>query len=947
MNIVTLDFETYWAKDYTLTNLSSIEYINDPRFEAISVAIKINNEPTTVVFGEDQIRERLESINWRAHAAVAHNGNEFDFPILVWKFDCHPALFIDTAALWRPKRQSIDGVSLKALSTAFGLTTKDNTILISTQGKRYVDLDLNEMRDMARYNKIDVDNCYELLRRLRSWTPKHEFALSDMTARMFCYPRLEADTELLESTLAQVAVDKRAVLESVCEILGVVDIEDAKAQLMSQPKFAAVLRSLGVEPATKISKTTGRETLALAKSDQEFLALLEHPDPKIQTVAAARIDAKSTLLETRLQTMLACARAMNGAMPIPLAYHSATTGRWGGRIYNCFTGDTEVLTPDGWRSFESWTANPSPIMQWWPEGRLSFEATPGVLVADYHGDVVDIEAVCVSCTVTPDHRMVSAPLRAGEAPKERTAGWVASHSGLDRIPASGVWGGSSDELVGEAAVRLAVALSADGYVTGHKVRVGLRRPRKIERMKQLLDTAGCRYKIETKAPQPGHTGEHDTVCYVVDRPRLGKGFGPWVLSLSRTELDALVDELRHWDGQRHHKSGSLCFWTSDTEQAGWVQTALALSGVVSTIRTYPSRKPGHKDKILVYARSEQFTSIDTARHITKKAHNGPVYCASVESSYIMIRRNNKVSVVGQCQNLPRIPRDKAGEIIHKPTNALRMSLRAPKGHAVVVSDLSGIELRVNHYLWNVRSTQELYEQDPQADLYKEFAAALYAKDKDAVTKDERQLAKVAQLGLGFGAGAKTFRKVAKLMGGVDLDEEESARVVAAWRAKYVDIVRGWKNCDRLVNAMYSAVTYSPDPRGLVETTTPFEVRLPSGRSLHYPNLRLQYNNDTDKQEMVYGFGKNTSKVYAGLADENIVQAIARDVIAYHALEIRRQTGYAPAHMVHDELVYVAPESEAPALLDEVNKIMRKPPAWLPGIVLYSEGDIAPCYGEAK
>lgn len=933
MNIVTLDFETYWTKDYTLTKLSSIEYINDPRFEAISGAIKIGNGQTTVVFGEDQIRERLKSINWRTHAAVAHNGNEFDFPILVWKFDCHPSLFIDTAALWRPKHQSVGGVSLKTLSQAHGLKEKNGTILINTQGKRYVDLDLNEMRDMAVYNRDDVDNCYELLRRLRPWTPEYEFALSDMTARMFCYPQLEADTELLESTLAQVAVDKRAVLESVCEILGVVDIEDAKAQLMSQPKFAAVLRSLGVEPATKISKTTGRETLALAKSDQEFLALLEHPDPKVQAIAAARIDAKSTLLETRLQTMLACARAMNGAMPIPLAYHAATTGRWGGRVWNP-------------------------------------------------------------------------------------------------------------------------------------------------------------------------------------------------------------------------------------------------------------------------------------------------------------------------QNLPRIPRDKAGEIIHKPTNALRMSLRAPKGYAVVVSDLSGIELRVNHYLWNVRSTQELYEQDPQADLYKEFAAALYGKDKADVTKDERQLAKVAQLGLGFGAGAKTFRKVAKLMGGVDLDEEESARVVAAWRAKYIDIVRGWKNCDRLVNAMYSAVTYSPDPRGLVETTAPFEVRLPSGRSLYYPNLRLQYNNDTDKQEMVYGFGKNTSKVYAGLMTENCVaegtlvftargwlpikdvsaddlvhdgvefvqhaglvyksvqsclhvngvwmtpdhkvlttdgwkeasqlqrphgaafwvpdsgwpepfrrqevamdgevrlrcadywnadrvgqsspsrtaaklrvhdprhhsqsapnawhdeapgicgmavnagslqitfaqgveklrrawdrgvrplakiirellggyganilarvgvgphqqrrpvfaaelpvdyaqselqeqarrsfgkcardiqavrhqqvdavlptcervppraahntafahkpvydimncgprhrfvvlgedgpfvvhncvQAIARDVIAYHALEIRRQTGYAPAHMVHDELVYVAPESEAPALLDEVNKIMRKPPSWLSGIVLYSEGDIAPCYGEAK
>jgi hypothetical protein len=88
-------------------------------------------------------------------------------------------------------------------------------------------------------------------------------------------------------------------------------------------------------------------------------------------------------------------------------------------------------------------------------------------------------------------------------------------------------------------------------------------------------------------------------------------------------------------------------------------------------------------------------------------------------------------------------------------------------------------------------------------------------------------------------------------------------------------------------------------------------------------------------------------VYSGLMDENVVQAIARDVIAEQALSIRQATGYSPALTVHDELVYVVPEAKATAHLQQVNHIMRSPPSWLPGIVLWSEGDIAESYGAAK
>ncbi len=291
------------------------------------------------------------------------------------------------------------------------------------------------------------------------------------------------------------------------------------------------------------------------------------------------------------------------------------------------------------------------------------------------------------------------------------------------------------------------------------------------------------------------------------------------------------------------------------------------------------------------------------------------------------------------QNLPRInPKSP------KPSDALRNSLRAPKGHKVVVADLSGIELRVNHFLWKVKQSMDLYNNDVEADLYKSFAAARYGIDESEVTKDQRQLAKIAQLGLGFGAGAPTFRKVAKLMGGLDLSEAESLEVVTAWRDTYHDIVKGWKSFQNSLPNIAQGIESAIDPWGLC-ITEKNAVRLPSGRKIHYPNLIKE--SDNGKTEWWYGSGRSRARIYAGKGVENLVQALARDVIAEHALTMFKRTGYRPSLAVHDELVYIVPETVAQDVLDELQGIMRKGVSWWPELVTWSEGDVADCYGEAK
>jgi len=291
------------------------------------------------------------------------------------------------------------------------------------------------------------------------------------------------------------------------------------------------------------------------------------------------------------------------------------------------------------------------------------------------------------------------------------------------------------------------------------------------------------------------------------------------------------------------------------------------------------------------------------------------------------------------QNLPRI-----NPKVPKPSDALRNSLRAPKKHKVVVADLSGIELRVNHFLWKVKQSMDLYTADVEADLYRSFAAARYGIAESEVSKDQRQLAKIAQLGLGFGAGAPTFRKVAKLMGGLDLSEAESLEVVTSWRDTYHDIVKGWKSFQNNIPNIQQGTEVAIDPWGLC-VTEKHAVRLPSGRKIYYPGLTKEMDNG--KSEWWYGSGRSRARIYAGKGVENLVQALARDVIAEHALTMFKRTGYRPSLAVHDELVYIVPETVANEVLDELQSIMRKGVSWWPELITWSEGDVGDTYGEVK
>ena len=319
MKLITLDFETYYTtKDLGFKTQTTEEYVRDPRFEVIGVAVKVNDEPTQWCSDSlDEIDLWLHQFDWDNSMVVAHNAM-FDMAILNWHFDIRPKAIADTLSMARAINGIEVGNSLKKLALHYQLGVKGEEVLQAVNLRRR-DFTEQQLAEYGAYCRNDVDLTYDLFLTLLPMFQKVELKLIDLTIRMFTEPQLRLDESLLQQHLVEVKLRKQLLLDE-CGA----NIED----LMSNQKFAEVLRGLGVEPPMKISLTTGKEALALAKSDEGFKALAEHPDERVQTLVAARLGNKTTLEETRTERLIGIAG--RGKIPVPLSYYAAHTGRWGG-----------------------------------------------------------------------------------------------------------------------------------------------------------------------------------------------------------------------------------------------------------------------------------------------------------------------------------------------------------------------------------------------------------------------------------------------------------------------------------------------------------------------------------------------------------------------------------------------------------------------------------------
>jgi DNA polymerase I-like protein with 3'-5' exonuclease and polymerase domains len=318
VNLLTVDFETYYSKDLGFKSHTTEEYVRHDDFHVIGVAVADGDKDAVWFSGtHEEIAAWFKQFDWANSFVLAHN-TQFDGAILSWKFGVKPKGWLDTLCMARAVHGVDAGGSLKALAERYNIGVK-GTEVENALGLRRIDFTPEHLAKYGEYCCNDVELTRSLFKIMVQEFPSKELKVIDTTLRMFVEPSLVLNRSMLEAHLEGVKAKKAALLEAASA---------DKDSLMSNDKFAEMLMSLSVEPPRKVSARTGKETWAFAKTDEEFKKLSDHPDPRVQALVGARLGTKTTLEETRTQRFIEI--ASRGPLPVPIKYYAAHTGRWGG-----------------------------------------------------------------------------------------------------------------------------------------------------------------------------------------------------------------------------------------------------------------------------------------------------------------------------------------------------------------------------------------------------------------------------------------------------------------------------------------------------------------------------------------------------------------------------------------------------------------------------------------
>lgn len=335
---VVPDWETFYSskEKYSLRVMDPPSYILDPRFEEIGCAFKVNGAPTVWVDGPDVGRYLWGLGDPKRIVFIAHNV-PFDASIASWRHGFVAGMYIDTLALSRALLGHVlPRNDLASVARYLNVGVKGDTVH-KVNGMRRADIIAAGIyQEYAAYSCLDADLCWGVFQHLVKIMPASELKIADLVARLAIEPALQLDPVVLAEHLGVVRAEKDMLLAQAGLDMST---PEAKANsislLMSNDKMAELLESMGVDPPTKVSPTTNEETYAFAKTDEDFKALLEHPDPAVQAVVAARMGHKSTIEETRTERFINISQLHfphygTGLFPIALKVSGAHTHRLSG-----------------------------------------------------------------------------------------------------------------------------------------------------------------------------------------------------------------------------------------------------------------------------------------------------------------------------------------------------------------------------------------------------------------------------------------------------------------------------------------------------------------------------------------------------------------------------------------------------------------------------------------
>jgi hypothetical protein len=322
-NILVLDFETHYTRDYTLKKLTTEAYVRDPRFEALVLGIKpYRGDGVISIEGPELIEQWIKAQDWADTVVIMHNAY-FDAAILSMRYGALPKAILCTMSMARavfgPGGPNFLGVSLEGLAKHYRLEPKSvpyNKFI----SYRWSGMSMELREKLAEGCRHDVTLTEAIAKNLLEIFPKAELPIVDMTVRMFTEPKFVGDAEKFKH-IADTEWNRKNDRLS--------ELQVTEKQLQSAAQFTALLEECG----EVVERKAGKNGLipAIAKTDARMQELAERED-RVGDLVRARLDVKSTLEETRAYQLAEASE--RGPLPILLKYCGAATGRWSGGELN-------------------------------------------------------------------------------------------------------------------------------------------------------------------------------------------------------------------------------------------------------------------------------------------------------------------------------------------------------------------------------------------------------------------------------------------------------------------------------------------------------------------------------------------------------------------------------------------------------------------------------------
>lgn len=943
MKKLSIDLETYSSVD--LGKSGVYKYAESEDFEILLFAYSIDDGEVKVVdlaSGEIILEEILSALSDESIEKWAFNAN-FErvclsrflgkrlkpqgwYCTMIWSAYIGLPISLEKVGevLKLDKQKMNEG---KALIKYFSIPCKQT----KTNGMRTRNLphhDLEKWSTFKEYNKRDVETEMAIKKKLSAFPIPHSEWENYWIDQNINDRGILIDEVLVDSAIKLDEILRDENMDRAIELTG---LENPNSPLQLKEWL----------------NKKGLEIDSLAKKDVE--SALKNTEGDIKEVLELRQElSKSSVRKyDAMKNVKGKDKRVRGLLQF---YGANRTGRY------CLTGDHEVLTDKGWVRLDKW--NGGNIACWNTIGeKISFQKSEMVKFP-FSGQMVFYEDKRISQISTTEHKMYfknhyKSEWRVGEIsemlnyahPAIPFTGYRQVQSNLDHIQ-----------------LRVLIMIQADGHYTAEgNIKLSFSKLRKVERCKSLLRKAEICFNL--KEYMDKSKKRYVFTIYSRHLPlwlRMfeNKTFDTWLFDES---ADVFFDELVHWDGYQSAKN-SIQYSTVNRKNADIIQAFAHLSGRACQM-SIKKRSQVHNNWQDAYI-LDIWLRPKNAHQIQRKAkkidYTGMVYCAMTPTGFFLVRRNGRVWVTGnsgrliQVQNMRRnnlqdldlarsLVRNKEYESLEmlydSPSDVLSQLIRTafiPKeGCRFIVSDFSAIEARV--LAWLAGEDWVLNAFKNGEDIYCSTASQMFGVPvvKHGVNGDLRQKGKVATLACGYGGSVGAL----KAMGGIEmgLSEDELQSIVDSWREANPNIVSLWWDIDSVVKRVVKTRTKEKYKSLVIsyEKGILF-IQLPSKRRLAYPKAKIGMNRFGGESIVYEGIvvGNKWDKIesYGGKFVENIVQAIARDILAEAMMRLEKK-GFNIVMHIHDEVVIESDSSS----IEEINEIMSLVPSWVPGLILDADG----------